>query len=71
MSEPQELQITEITIAKLDVKPGETLLVEVPTGTPIDHVNRLRTVLRQNVPSGIKILITTADVKFSVIKEAT
>jgi sRNA-binding protein len=71
MSEPQELQITEIQIAKLDVKPGETLLVQVPQDATRAQMQRLQNTVRVSVPRGVRILVTTENVKFSVVKETT
>lgn len=56
-------------IRRLDVHPGEVLLVEL---TQYDQqtyadMDRIQKVLRENLPEGVEVLIVGGDIRISVI----
>jgi hypothetical protein len=59
------IPITDIT--RLDVHPGETLLVQPPPGLDQETFARMRDTLKRCIPDGVTLLFASNDVKFSVI----
>jgi hypothetical protein len=55
------------SIARLDVKPGETLLVTLPTGLDTSQLQGYRDELVRRLPEGVEILLASDDVEFKVI----
>lgn len=65
MSEPELISIE--SIRRLDVKPGGTLVVTMPEPLSAQEFERATTHLKDLLPEGIKIIVTTHNVDFSVI----
>lgn len=55
------------SIRRLDIKPGETLVVTLPAGTPAEDVQRIRDLILDHVPDGVKLMLVSADVDLSVL----
>jgi hypothetical protein len=55
------------SIARLDIKPGETLLVTVPTPTSRDEVHAIRDAFMTQLPEGVRVLIKSGDIEVSVV----
>lgn len=55
------------SIARLDVKPGETLVVRCCRSTRPQDAATLRRQAEANVPDGVKVLIVASDIELSVI----
>jgi hypothetical protein len=59
-------EVLRIEIARLDVQPGETLLVRVPEA----HLMNAERYIREAVPRGVKVLVAPFEAEFSVISAA-
>lgn len=56
------------SIARLDVKPGETLVVNLGNHLEdAETVRRIADTVRQKIPEGVEVLITSGDVELKVI----
>lgn len=56
------------SLARLDVKPGETLVVRVPAeGLTFEYVRQLEDGLCARLPAGVNFIILGADVDLSVV----
>lgn len=55
------------SIQRLDVKPGETLVVTLSDGVTQEAFERMADVLRQKLPADVKLLIVNEAVKFGVV----
>jgi hypothetical protein len=55
------------SIRRLDIKPGETLVVGLPEGTRPEHVPPIRTVLEENMPDDVKLIFVSHGVSLGVI----
>lgn len=55
------------SIRRIDVKPGETLLVRMPIDyMDPDEIDNATELLQGALPDGVKILITNTNVEFAV-----
>ncbi|SDT69500.1 hypothetical protein [Jiangella sp. DSM 45060] len=57
------------SIARLDVRPGESLIVTVPNdfdAADADHVHRA---LRERLPAGVNVVIVQAGITFQVVAQ--
>jgi hypothetical protein len=52
-------------IHRLDVKPGEVLLVSVPPGTPPDVCERIKATFETNLP--VSVFVKTTNVHVEVV----
>jgi hypothetical protein len=59
------------SIRRVDVKPGETLVIRLPEETFLnpDGLARLRQELEANLPDGVKTLIVKAGVELEVVAQ--
>lgn len=55
------------SIRRLDIKPGETLVVGLPKGSTPEMAERARAAVKECIPPGVAILVLTNDVDLSVI----
>lgn len=70
MSEAAVEPLLEIEkVERLDVKPGEVLLVTVPDHTTASAAERVKVRLEEHLP-GVKVIIKTANVGVEVVAEA-
>lgn len=61
-------QIEIESIARLDVKPGETLVVNLGNRLiTVEQRNQIADTVRQHMPEGVEVLITIGDVELKVI----
>ena len=59
------------TVEKLDVKPGECLIVTFTDPDRVPNIEEINVVLRESLPEGVKWFYLSGDgIKFSVVKEA-
>jgi hypothetical protein len=58
------------SIRRLDVKPGETLCVKLPGGPSEAEMDRLRALLTDNLPEGVKVLFFGSGVEVFVVNDA-
>jgi hypothetical protein len=58
------IEVLRIEIMRLDVQPGETLLIRIPPELNESHVSE---VTQLCVPRGVRVLVAPRDVEFSVI----
>lgn len=57
-----------IEVARLNIKPGESLLATIKSKATNMEVEQLRQALMQVVPNGAKVLIAAADIDFSIVE---
>ena len=50
-------EVVRVEVAKLELKPGDTLLLKLPLEIPVDSLVLLKDALRKNLPTGVGILI--------------
>jgi hypothetical protein len=65
-----DIQPIEIeSIARLEIKAGETLVVNLGRNRRVDHdeAKRITDVLRQKLPAGVEVLITYGDIELKII----
>lgn len=55
-------------IEKLDVHPGEVLLVQFPDSASTEEINKFIALLRGVLPDGVEAIWVKGDVQFSVVK---
>lgn len=60
------MQIEIEEIKKLDVRPGETLIVTLPDDTDEMEMTRVRRIFRDEIPN-VHLIVTTRDVKLEVV----
>jgi hypothetical protein len=65
-----QLQGLAVEIAKLDLKPGNSLVVSVPVGTSSEAVARLQTGIRRMLGESQRFIIVTDEIKFTVLAES-
>lgn len=63
MSETIEVE----SIRRLDVKPGETLVVTVPDDLTEQEIHDTRDALLKNLPDGVAAIVMNRDVELSVV----
>ena len=61
------IEVLRIEIMRLDVQPGEMLLVRIPPELDAQHVSQ---VTRAFVPDDVRVLVAPLGVEFSVIASA-
>ena len=66
MSETIEIE----SIRRLDVKPGETLCIKLPGRESASELARLRALVQENLPDGVKLLLLMPDVDVFVVNAA-
>lgn len=59
------------SIRRLDVRPGETLVVTVRDPVSREEFERLVSDIRPKFPDGIKVLFVTANVELGVVSADT
>lgn len=62
-------QIEVESIRRLDIKPGEVLVVQIPLRTD-KEIASVRDQLLRLLPEGIRVIVTGPDVDMQVIKES-
>lgn len=65
-----DTKVLVVEIAKLEVKPGDLLLVTVPKVPHLEQKNHLMKVLDSVLPPGVKYMIATKEIEFSVVSAA-
>ena len=55
------------SIRRLDIKPGETLVVGLPERATREEMEQVRATLPNYLPDGVKVLITSANIELSVV----
>lgn len=58
------------SIRRLDVKPGETLVVRIGEHIPADEIEAVADAVRSRLPEGVECLIVAADVELEVVSRA-
>lgn len=66
MSEPIEIE----SIQRLDVKPGDTLVVTLPDTVTRQDFEHISDVLRSKLPEAVKLLIVNGTVRFNVVSSS-
>lgn len=61
------MQIEVESIRRLDVKPGETLVVRVGDGADQETVEHIAHVMRERLPRGVDLLVVASDVELQVV----
>lgn len=64
------MKTDEFQIAKLELCPGDTLVVKFGGHLPRDHVEKLRANVAARIPDGVKILVIDERIDLSVLKAA-
>jgi hypothetical protein len=64
MTEPQ---IDTIKIGRLDLKPGQILVAHLPEEATATQFERAKTTLERLVPPGVRVLVCSDKVQFTVI----
>lgn len=64
------MDIKEIQIAKLELQPGDVLLVKVDGILSGDQCERMRDGILAMLPQGVKCLVACKDVDLSIIRRA-
>lgn len=60
----ETIEVLRIEIARLDVQPGETLLVRVP----VDRMQNINMdAINQCAPPGVRVVVAPKSIDFSVI----
>ncbi|HEU4544480.1 MAG TPA: hypothetical protein VFR23_25340 [Jiangellaceae bacterium] len=67
MSEPIEIE----SIARLDIKPGEVLVVRLPQPVTREVAAEIAALLAKKLPAGIETIVTSGDVRLDVVARAT
>lgn len=62
-----EEKITVEDVQRLNVKPGDVLLVTVPRTTPPEAAQRIKNTFETQLP--IRVLVKSADVQVEVVTE--
>lgn len=55
------------SIRRLDIKPGETLVVGLPERATQQDMDQVRAALTDRVPDGVKLLIVSSNVDLDVL----
>lgn len=61
------MKIDVESIARLDVKPGETLVVKVPDGATAQGIAATAEAVRDYLPEGVKVMVLQSAVELQVI----
>lgn len=61
------MKIEVESIARLDVKPGETLVVKIPESLTAQQVGVVAEAVRDQLPDGVKVLVLGGSVELEVI----
>lgn len=59
--------IAEFRIARLDLRPGDTLVAKVGPRLDDERSSELRAAIEQVVPSGVKVVVVSGDIDFFVL----
>lgn len=62
-----EYKVLNVEIAKLELKPGQLLVVNVPLGASSAECDILKTKLERILSDGVHCLVLRGDVKFTVM----
>jgi hypothetical protein len=66
--EPDVSETIEVeSIRRLDVKPGETLVITLPHHLSAQEMDELRVKIEDRLPDGVKALLTSPDVELTVV----
>lgn len=57
------------SIARLDVRPGEVLVVTVPEDFDAADAEHVTRALRERLPDGVNVLIVKAGITFQVVAQ--
>ncbi|MFD2421653.1 hypothetical protein [Amycolatopsis pigmentata] len=55
------------SIARLELKPGEILVVRVPDRYPMDALHRMEEWVKDRIPEGCSAMVLTDDMKLEVV----
>jgi hypothetical protein len=55
------------TIAKLDCKPGDTLVLTFPQRISMEQAAHLRSMLDKSIPHGVNVMALSGDVRLQII----
>jgi hypothetical protein len=55
------------SIRRLDIKPGEYLVVTLPADTWRETVHQIREQMEAHLPEGVKLMLMSANVELSVL----
>lgn len=55
------------SIRRLNVKPGEVLVVAIPSGSTAARTQEIADLVRQRLPDGVEVLVATKDVDMQVV----
>ena len=64
---PQTIEVE--SIQRLDVKPGETLVVRLPERTTSEVARQVKAAVEAAVPDGVQVLITSANIELTVVAD--
>jgi NAD(P)H-hydrate repair Nnr-like enzyme with NAD(P)H-hydrate dehydratase domain len=62
-------EIAKVEIAKLDLRPGNILLVKFPDGWSMDQANEFAGYIRALIPSWAHVVLAPHDAEFSIISQ--
>ena len=62
-----QLEVLQLEIAKLEVKPGELLAIRFPEGTPVEDIESCTTGLREVLPDGVKGIFFVGNIELFVV----
>jgi hypothetical protein len=58
------------SIARLDIKPGETLLVKLARPITREEAHQIKDTITKELPDGVIVLIVSSDFDFSVVSQS-
>lgn len=67
--EKLKLELVEGEYTKLDVHPGDTLVVKLSGQPSIAVVERVQDILKAALPKGVKVLVTPPGIEFTVVRK--
>ena len=64
-----DVEAVKVEIAKLELEPGDTLLVRCNTPYPFHRLNEIQKYFSNMLPKGISVVVYTQEIEFSILKE--
>ena len=65
----KKYEVVKLAIEKIDLKPGQTLVIrwpKIPVAEEVEHASR---VIRESIPEGTKFMHIFGDIELSVISK--